>query len=155
MQRVMDSTVLKTHPSWRKYIKLQMDHFSFLNNFLMFIYVFFERESLSGGGAEREKERESQAGYTLSTEPNTGLDFTTLRSWPEPKSRVRRLTNWATQTPPSGSFLKGVTLSTHSADHQKYYIQTHLFSQFDMSLNQWTARLIIEKKETSGMLVNV
>ena len=32
-----------------------------------------------------------------STKPNTGLDLTTLRSWPEPKSRVRCLTNWTTQ----------------------------------------------------------
>jgi len=32
-------------------------------------------------------------------EPSVGLDLTTMRSWPEPKSRVGRLTNWATQVP--------------------------------------------------------
>ena len=35
----------------------------------------------------------------LSMEPNTGLDLTSLRSWPEPKSTVRSLTGWATQVP--------------------------------------------------------
>jgi len=30
-------------------------------------------------------------------EPDTGLDLRTLRSWPELKSRVGRLTDWATQ----------------------------------------------------------
>ena len=41
------------------------------------------------GGAEREREKESQADSTLSMELNAGLDLTTLRSGPEPKSRVR------------------------------------------------------------------
>ena len=44
-----------------------------------------------GGG---EGERESQAGSMLSTKPDEGLNLTTLRSWPEPKSR-------ATQAPHS------------------------------------------------------
>ena len=51
-----------------------------------------EREK-SRGGAEREGERESQAGSTHSTEPDLGLNPTTRRSWPEPKSRVGCLTN--------------------------------------------------------------
>ena len=46
-----------------------------------------QRES---GGAERERERDSQVGSTPSTEPDAGLDPTTVRSLPEPKSRVRR-----------------------------------------------------------------
>ena len=50
-----------------------------------------------GEGAEREGEREPQADSTVSTEPDTGLSLMTLRSWPEPKSRVSHLTNWATQ----------------------------------------------------------
>lgn len=41
-----------------------------------------------GGGAERE--RESGADSLLSVEPGTGLDLTTPRSSPEPKSRVGR-----------------------------------------------------------------
>ena len=35
----------------------------------------------------------------LSVEPDVGLSLMTLRSWPEPKSRVPRLTEWATQAP--------------------------------------------------------
>ena len=37
---------------------------------------------------ERERARASQAGFMLSTEPNSGLDPTILGSCPEPKSRV-------------------------------------------------------------------
>ena len=32
---------------------------------------------MSGGGAERKGERESQAGFVLSAEPNAGLDLIT------------------------------------------------------------------------------
>ena len=39
------------------------------------------------GGAEGE-ENESPVGFTLSVEPDTGLDLGTLRSHSEPKSRV-------------------------------------------------------------------
>ena len=35
----------------------------------------------------------------LSVEPNMGLDPVTLGSWPEPKSRVRHSSDWATQAP--------------------------------------------------------
>ena len=35
---------------------------------------------MKGGGAEGEGERESQADFTLSIEPNVGLDLKTLRS---------------------------------------------------------------------------
>jgi len=34
-----------------------------------------------------------------SMEPNAGLELTTLRSRPEPRSRVRHLTDWAMQVP--------------------------------------------------------
>ena len=43
----------------------------------MFIYFEGDRESASGGRAEREGERESQAGSTLS-EPKVGLDLSNL-----------------------------------------------------------------------------
>ena len=66
-----------------------------------FIFYFREKECvrtrlcvcaracmhMSGGGAE--KERESQAGPMLRTQPDSGLNPTTLGSWPELKSRVR------------------------------------------------------------------
>ena len=51
-----------------------------------------------GERTEGEGERESSASSPLSKEPEEGLDLTTLRSWPEPKSRVRCSTDWATQT---------------------------------------------------------
>ena len=43
-----------------------------------------ERDSTSGGGAEREGKRESQAGSTFRAELDAGLDLTTVRSRPEP-----------------------------------------------------------------------
>ena len=47
----------------------------------MFIYLFiyFERRSVSGGGTEREGDTESEAGSRLpavSTEPDVGLELT-------------------------------------------------------------------------------
>ena len=64
----------------------------------LFVYL---RESARRGGAEtgRERERIPSRLCTVSTEPNVGLDPTTLGSWPEPKPRVRCLTNWAIQLP--------------------------------------------------------
>ena len=46
------------------------------------------------------RERGSSSRFLMSTETDTGLDPRTLRSWPELKSRVRHLTNWA---PPGAS----------------------------------------------------
>ena len=51
------------------------------------------------GGAEGDREGESQAGPTPSAEPDTGLHLMTLRSRPEPKSRVGRETDGAAQEP--------------------------------------------------------
>ena len=52
----------------------------FLIFFLMFIYFGDrERQSMNGGGAEREGDTESEAGSRLravSTEPDAGLDLT-------------------------------------------------------------------------------
>jgi len=50
-------------------------------------------------GGRAEGERESQADSTLNTEPDAGLDPGILRSLPEPKPRIRLLTNCATQAP--------------------------------------------------------
>ena len=64
-------------------------------------YIFLKgRESTRGRG--RGRRRESQADTPLSAEPDWGLDPMTLRSRPEPKSGVRRLTDWATQAPQQG-----------------------------------------------------
>ena len=51
------------------------------------------------GGTEGEGEKEIQAVSTPSPEPEAGLNPTALRTWPEPKSRVRCLTDWANQLP--------------------------------------------------------
>ena len=56
-----------------------------------FIIIFWEIEDEWGRGRGRER--------TPSVEPDTGLELTTLGSWPEPNSRVRRSTDWATQVP--------------------------------------------------------
>ena len=56
---------------------------------------------MSEGGAEREEERESQAGSMLIVQnPTQGLILWTVRPWSKPKSRagcLPHLTNWTTQ----------------------------------------------------------
>ena len=52
----------------------------------------------AGAGAGAEKEKNPQAD-SLSVESDVGMDPRTLKSWPELKSRVRHLSNWATQVP--------------------------------------------------------
>ena len=78
---------------------------------LMFTYLFWERERerqskcvrVSGskvGGRDREKERGERIPSRLcavGAELHMGLNPTTLGSQPEPKSRVRCSTDWATQ----------------------------------------------------------
>ena len=54
--------------------------------FILFYLFFYLRECEQERGAEGE--RESQAGSTLSAEPNVGHDPLTLGSQPELKSRV-------------------------------------------------------------------
>ena len=55
-----------------------------------FIYFFWERESTSehGGEGQREKGERVSTDSPLSTDLNAGLNLTTLRLWPELKSRV-------------------------------------------------------------------
>ena len=64
-----------------------------------------ERAHIHANGEEEQRERESQAGSTLSLQPYTGLDPTTLGSWPEWKLRVRHSTDWATPAPLYTHFL--------------------------------------------------
>ena len=57
--------------------------------FLMFVY--FERERAhvhTSVGGERESERIPSRLHAVSTEPHVGFNPMTLRSRPEPKSRV-------------------------------------------------------------------
>lgn len=65
-----------------------------------FVFYFFEKEQVNkawvatgdGGG-------EAQTASMPRTEPDTGLDLTTLGSGPEPESRDRRSTDCTTQVP--------------------------------------------------------
>lgn len=70
--------------------------FSFL--FLLRILLIYLREKKrkrerAWGGAEGEGQEES----ALSAEPNVGPDLTTLRLWPQPKSRAGCSNDWVTQ----------------------------------------------------------
>ena len=67
----------------------------------MFIYFWdIERQSMNGGGSDREGDPESETGsrlWAVSTEPDAGLELTDreIMTWAE----VGRLTDWATQAP--------------------------------------------------------
>ena len=54
-----------------------------------------------------EGQRERIPSRLRCAEPNAGLELS-VRSWPEPKSRVGHLTDWATQVPLELIFFKGV-----------------------------------------------
>ena len=63
-----------------------------------FYNVYFEREIECWRNRERGRERESQAGSTPSVQSSMrGSSTWTVRSWPEPKLRVRGLSDWATR----------------------------------------------------------
>ena len=64
----------------------------------MSIHFLRERDSMSGRGAEREEDTESEAGFRLrpvSTEPDVGIEPTNreIMTW----AKGGHLTNWATQ----------------------------------------------------------
>ena len=59
----------------------------------MYVFNERERERVHMSWGEGQGQRESQAGYMLSVEPDLGLDPTTLGSWPELKSRVGHSTD--------------------------------------------------------------
>ena len=76
----------------------------------MFLYFWDrERQSMSGRGAEREGDAESEAGSrlwaTISTEPDEGFELVNLEimTWAE----VRCSTDWATQVPRELDILDG------------------------------------------------
>ena len=86
------------HP-WCRKINDQAEFMFCFFVFLMFIY-FWEREGMSGEGAEREGDTEYEAGsrlWAVSTEPYTGLKPTNsdIMTW----AGVRSLTDWATRRP--------------------------------------------------------
>ena len=85
------------------HIRLPAFSVSIVFYFFKLIYLFKrDRESMSGGGAENDGERESQAGSNVgSTGPDTcgARTHETVRSWPELKQRVGCLPDWATRVP--------------------------------------------------------
>ena len=60
--------------------------------FKVYFHLCWERERGQAEKGQREQETESQGGFVP-------MSLQTVRSWPEPKSRVRCLTDWATQAP--------------------------------------------------------
>ena len=75
-----------------------------MNFFFFFFLVFILKDKEYTH--EKEGQTESQAGSTLSREPDVGLNLTTKGS--EPESRVCCLTDWAFQAPLQFFFCKGV-----------------------------------------------
>ena len=66
----------------------------FVYLFIISLFILRETERVSRGGAEREGERQSQAGFTLSAwRPMWGSNSQNMRSWPELKPRVGHLTD--------------------------------------------------------------
>ena len=66
------------------------------------VYLFILRVRLRvwEGEGQREREKESQAGSAVSLQsPTWGSNPQTMRAWPQLKSRVRCLPDWATQAP--------------------------------------------------------
>ena len=58
----------------------------------LYLFVYFERASLGRRGTGRKGERIPSRLHTVSTEPKTGLELTTMSPPPELKSRIRRST---------------------------------------------------------------
>ena len=84
------------------------------------VYLFILRERESRGGTEREGDKESQSGSALPMQsPMWGSNSQSLRSWPEPKSRVRWLTDWATKVALTSGFF---TMGWEPKRHDKYKI---------------------------------
>ena len=75
--------------------------YAFKKIFFLHLFIFDRvRQRMSGGGAEREWDTESEAGSRLravSTEPDMGLEPTNreIVTWAE----VGHLTHWTTQVP--------------------------------------------------------
>ena len=69
-------------------------------NLKKILFIVCVREREQAGEEQREREIESQAGSALSAQSvMQGLNSGTMRSLPELKPRVRRLTNGAIQVP--------------------------------------------------------
>ena len=84
-------------------ISLEVLHGYIFKKIFFNVFIYFwdrERQSMKGGGSEREGDTESEAGSRLravSPEPDSGLELTDreIMTWAE----VGRSTDWATQVP--------------------------------------------------------
>ena len=74
------------------YIKGIVKPASYSFNIFRDLFIYFR-----GEGTKERRKRISDS--PLNVELDMGLDPTTTRSWPEPKSRIRCFTNWASQAP--------------------------------------------------------
>ena len=82
----------------------------------------------AGEGSEREGGRESQPGSVLSALSLTwGSIPGTMRSWLQPKSRVRHSTDWVTRVPPKVGKLLKFTYSGNEKIESKLLIPLNLF----------------------------
>ena len=99
-------------PHSRKPVVLTFSSFIFLKDF---IYLFDRQRSQVDRDTSRE--REGEAGFPLSREPDVGLDPRTLRSCPELKTEA--LTHWATQAPLQNKFCLQICLSPRGLEETK------------------------------------
>ena len=86
------------------------------NSFLKRFIYFRERESWCMGQGERER----RSSFSTEQGAQHGLDLRTLRSWPEPKPRIRHKTDWTTQAPLSVSCFK-ITFLDSPSKFKKYF----------------------------------
>ena len=82
------------------------NYWSTLIIFFKFIFIYFERERELGRGRERERENSKQALHCQPGARSKGSNSRTVRSWPEPKTRVGCFADWATQAPQFLRFFK-------------------------------------------------
>ena len=56
--------------------------------FLEILFIYLTERDTAREGTQAGKVGEGEAGFPLTREPNAGLNLTSLRSRPEPKSKV-------------------------------------------------------------------
>ena len=98
---------------------------------LLSLFIYFERESeWASRRGQKKRERESQAVSTLSAwSPTWGSNPQTMRSWPELKPRVGRLTYWSPQVPPKRYTLRctaSLSLCIQVSVHPTKLSQSHI-----------------------------